>query len=277
LSIICSYFKKTRQGYYKAVKRKIRDQEKEKIVLEKVRTIRSKLPNIGTLKLKSNIERDENVSFRVSRDWLFSFLRERGLLIKKKKRYARTTNSNHHFKVYKNEIKDLPSDYKGNVLVSDITYLPTLQGFVYLFLVTDLRSRNILGYSLRNNLQIEGSIEALEMAINCLSKKRKGKVIHHSDRGMQYCGREYIEILKRNKIKVSMTEENHCYENAVAERVNGILKEELIGNNLLPNFELAQNLVINSVKLYNSKRIHQSLGYLTPDEVFFNKKPVNLF
>ena len=235
------------------------------------------MPNTGAVKLKENIERDKSIEFKVGRDWLFSLLREKKMLLYKKKRYVKTTNSSHHLKVYRNEIKSLKDKERALILVSDITYIPTEEGSAYLFLLTEMNSKKILGYSFRNNLQMEGAIDALKMALSYLPHTEKRKIYHHSDRGMQYCGKDYIEILKQNKIIISMTEENHCYENAVAERVNGILKEEFIGYKPLPNFQYADSLTRESILLYNSKRIHQSIGYLTPDECFYNKKPVNLF
>ena len=198
----------------------------------------------------------------IGRDRLFGVLRRNGLLVKKKRKYVRTTQSAHRFKVYKNLIWDEKVKRCEGVYVADITYLDTLEGYCYLSLITDQYSRKIVGYALSKSLSIEGSVEALQMALR--ETKNPKELIHHSDRGIQYCSRGYTELLKKKGVQISMTEENHVYENALAERVNGILKDELqLGKKLL-SYSMAKELVDEAVKIYNEERLHMSLGYITP-------------
>jgi transposase InsO family protein len=149
--------------------------------------------------------------------------------------------------------------------VSDITYIATEDGFCYLSLITDVYSRKVVGYSLSQSLSIEGSLEALEKALASRTKKAQ-KLIHHSDRGVQYCSHAYVHRLQDAGITISMTEENHVYENALAERVNGILKMELgLGEKLL-SYSVAQKLVSEAIDIYNNERLHMSLDYITPEQ-----------
>lgn len=222
----------------------------------------------GTIKLKKEIEK--KLSFRIGRDWLFSLMNESGLSIRKKKRFEKTTNSRHKFPVYKNVIKDLSKNDKGFILVTDITYIPTQEGSLYLSLLTERNTKKILGYNIGESLIVEESIKALEMALKTLPKNHQEAIYHHSDRGSQYCCFDYINILKRENIIISMTEENHCYENAVAERVNGILKGEFFLNKF-PTKELAYKTIKQSIKIYNESRLHQSIDYKTPNEAYYEK------
>ncbi len=205
---------------------RIRKQENAKI-LDKVREMRNSIdPRLGGRKLHIYLNSwpEFYLGFKVGRDRLFELLREKDMLIKPRKRSTKTTNSNHRFRCYKNLIKDMNVDRPRQVLVSDITYIRHLDEFYYLALVTDYNSREILGHYLSQDLKAEGAIKALKMAIGKLDEC-KG-VIHHSDRGIQYCCTGYVDVLEKHGIKVSMTEEDHVYENALAERVNGILKDE---------------------------------------------------
>jgi putative transposase len=153
----------------------------------------------------------------------------------------------------------------NQVWASDITYLRTEKGFVYLSLMTDMYSRKIVGWSLSESLSIEGSVETLKKALR-ENSVQKG-LIHHSDRGVQYCSYDYVNILKKNKIAISMTEENHCYENAMAERVNGILKDEYLLDGTFRDFAHAKKACREAVMLYNTRRPHWSLDLKTPDRV----------
>ena len=173
---------------------------------------------------------------KVGRDQLFRILRENRLLIRRKKYSSRTTNSYHRFYKYDNIIKDLEINRPNQVWASDITYIRTIKGFCYLALITDMYSRKIVGYDLSDSLELKGCVRALNKAI--YNAKNIERLIHHSDRGIQYCSNVYTQILKRKKIKISMTEENHCYENALAERVNGILKDEFYLMPLKTNINL---------------------------------------
>jgi putative transposase len=205
---------------------------------------------------------------KVGRDTLFKILRDHNMLTLRKKYSARTTNSYHRFHKYKNIIKELEVNKPNQVWVSDITYIRTVKGFCYLALITDMYSRKIVGYDLSDSLELKGCVRALNKAIY-QAKDIKG-LIHHSDRGIQYCSNIYTQILKRKKIDISMTEENHCYENALAERVNGILKDEFYMDQTFTNTAHAKRAVKNAIKLYNEIRLHLSLDFKTPNMVYNN-------
>ena len=191
------------------------------------------------------------------------------MLIKPTKIYCRTTHSNHWFKKHPNLIRDIVPNRPNYIYVSDITYIPTIEGFLYLFLITDAFSRRIVGQHLADSLIAEGSLIALNKSIKLRTDKEQ-ELIHHSDRGSQYCCKEYTKLLEDNKIAISMTEDNHVYENALAERVNGILKSEFIGFEPIINKKIAKKLVEQSISIYNTERLHTSLGFKTPEEVHFN-------
>jgi len=203
---------------------------------------------------------------KVGRDTLFKVLREHKMLTLRKKYSARTTNSYHRFYKYNNSIKQLEINKPNQVWASDITYIRTLNGFCYLALITDMYSRKIVGYDLSDSLELKGCVRALNKAIY-QAKSIKG-LIHHSDRGIQYCSNVYTQILKRKKIDISMTEENHCYENALAERVNGILKDEFYLDQTFTNVAHAKRAAKNAINLYNEIRLYLSLDYKTPNMVY---------
>ena len=198
----------------------------------------------------------------IGRDRLFKVLRSRGLLVGRRRKYVRTTHSAHRFKVYKNLIVKRTPQRAEEVFVADITYIDTMEGYCYLSLITDQYSRKIVGYALSKSLSIEGSVEALRMALRGTTNPRL--LIHHSDRGIQYCSKGYTDLLKENGVRISMTEENHVYENALAERINGILKDELQLGEKLVSYSVAKKLVDEAVKIYNEERLHMALGYVTP-------------
>lgn len=207
-----------------------------------------------------------NDNIKVGRDTLFKVLRKYKMLTLRRKNSARTTNSYHRFYKYKNIIKDLEVNRTNQVWVSDITYIRTVKGFCYLALITDMHSRKIVGYDISDSLELKGCVRALNKAIY-LAKNIK-QLIHHSDRGIQYCSNVYTQILKRKKINISMTEENHCYENAMAERVNGILKDEFYLDQTFDNVAHAKRAAKNAINLYNEVRLHLSLDYKTPNMVY---------
>lgn len=264
---LSSFFSATRQAFYKRRKNRKDIQPLLDMVLELVRERKKLLPNEGARKLLFRLKPDlKRLSIELGRDRLFSLLRENGLLVRRKKRYAVTTNSRHHFRKYGNLIKEKEVTAPNEVFVSDITYLRTSEKFVYLSLVTDLFSRKIVGYNVSESLSIEGSILSLKMSLNGL-KKDTG-LIHHSDRGVQYCSYAYTDILKEHGMQISMTEENHCYENAVAERVNGILKQEFALDRVFSGLKEAVQAVEEALHLYNNERLHWSLGLKTPSSVY---------
>ena len=188
------------------------------------------------------------------------------MLTLRKKHSSRTKNSLHRFYKYKNVIKDVLVNRPNQVWVSDITYIRTLKGFCYLALITDMHSRKIIGYDLSDSLELSGCARALKKAL--YQAKSTDELIHHSDRGIQYCSNQYTQILKKNNIKISMTEENHCYENAIAERVNGILKDESYLDQTFDNMAHAKRTSKSAINLYNQIRLHVSLDYKTPNMVY---------
>ena len=202
----------------------------------------------------------------IGRDRLFDLLRCKGLLIRPKRRYVRTTNSNHWFTKYRNLIRDIQIKRTGEVIVGDITYIETREGYCYLSLLTDVYSHKIVGYHLSQSLSVEGSLKALEMALRGI-KDRFG-MIHHSDRGIQYCCNAYTDRLRKAGVSISMTEENHVYENALAERVNGILKNEFLLGECLPSYKMACKMVKEVINIYNNERLHMSINYMTPARKF---------
>ena len=258
---LCECFGYSRQALYKY---KLQDDQKERaMILKKVQTIRYNQPHVGTRKLKDHLA---GQGITVGRDRLFDLLRARQLLIKPKRRYQKTTYSRHRLKTYRNLVKDHPATGPDQVYASDITYVSTDQGYQYLFLITDMYSRKIVGHCLHKDLTISGALMALQRAIKQQRKPRE--FIHHSDRGIQYCSHEYIRMLEHHNASVSMTEENHVYENALAERVNGILKTELLPRRL-PR-ATAHKIVERAINIYNKQRLHNSLINRTPESVHNN-------
>lgn len=242
-------------------------------VIELVKELRATMPRLGVRKLYYMLK-DELYKLKVGRDKLFTILRANDMLIKPKKQYHITTNSFHRFKKHKNLIKDIECKRVNEIWVSDITYTGTRDNPSYLALITDVYSKKIVGYDLSNSLSVDGSVRALKMAIGKENNKLKLPLIHHSDRGLQYCSNEYQDLLKGNGIKSSMTEQYDPYENAVAERINGILKQEFCIDEYDIPLEIRQDLVKDAIKTYNNKRPHWSNNLLTPNEMYLSKKQI---
>ncbi len=255
----------SRQGFYKhevlLEKRSVQARE----VIDIVNGIRAIMPRTGCRKMHGEVNRQ--LILRkiepIGRDRFFEILRERDLLIKRKRRTVFTTDSYHRFRTYKNRLKNAIITKPNQAWVADITYLRIKNDFCYLFLLTDDYSRKIVGYNVSKDLSVMGAQKALKMA----SKQANGAeaIIHHSDRGIQYCCDAYVKQMKKHKMQISMTEVNHCYENAKAERVNGILKQEFYLNEVLPNYKSACKMVTEVIKIYNNNRWHQALNYMTPE------------
>ncbi len=267
LSEVCNCFNLKRDAYYKCQRRFKRRRAVVSQVLELVKQERKEQPRIGTRKLHNALhEGFYRANLKIGRDRLFDILREKNMLVKRKRAYAKTTNSYHHFHKYNNLIKELEITKPNQVWVSDITYIRTVKGFCYLALITDLYSRKIIGYDISDSLELTGCLRALKKAL--YHARPKAGLIHHSDRGVQYCSHMYVNELKKRGIQISMTQENHCYENAVAERVNGILKDEFYLDQCFFSSKHAKLATKNAIKLYNNKRLHLSLGYKTPNTVY---------
>lgn len=233
--------------------------------------IRCKMPRIGTRKLYFLIQDDlKELGIKIGRDVLFNFLRAEHLLIKPKRSYVKTTDSKHWMKKYPNLVKQIELTGPEQLWVSDITYIKTDNGHEYLSLITDAYSKKIMGYELLNNLSTAGPLQALELAIK--NRIYTNQLIHHSDRGLQYCSAEYIGKLKENNIKISMTENGDPYENAIAERINGILKYEFLIIDGFKNHFQAMAVISQSIDIYNQSRPHLSCQMLTPNKAHLQQK-----
>jgi transposase InsO family protein len=254
----------SRDAYYKKLNRGYAEQAEDSVMLELVDNIRTDEPGVGTRKLHDRLIKS---GIRVGRDALFCLLRRTARLIKPKKSFVKTTYSQHSYVVAPNRIKNMVVTAPKQVLVSDITYLRMTRGeFAYLFLVTDKFSRRIVGYHLSRDLTHYSALLALDNAIRLMGDVTG--TIHHSDRGCQYCCHEFLRYLGENKMLSSMTDESHCYQNAIAERVNGILKLEFNLDAVFNSFKELQIAVAKSIMVYNTKRTHWSLGLKTPKQVY---------
>lgn len=269
ISEVCSCFNLKRDAYYKYQNRFKRRETVASKVIELVKRERKDQPRVGARKLyEALLPFLISSEIKLGRDRLFAILREHNMLVKRKKVSCRTTNSYHRFYKYNNLVKDIEVIRPNQVWVSDITYIRTVKGFCYLALITDMYSRKIVGYDISDSLELTGCLRALQKALR--HARPAVGLVHHSDRGIQYCSNQYVNELKKYKIDISMTEENHCYENAIAERVNGILKDEFYLDQCFFSTEHACDATKNAIKIYNTKRLHLSLGYKTPNMVFKN-------
>jgi putative transposase len=263
LSHACRLSGMCRQGIYQQQQRDIKRSKKLWEVKQMVIDIRRQMPRLGTRKIYYLIrDRLQQKGIKLGRDGLFCFLRAEQLLIKRRKSYIKTTWSKHWMRKYPNLLVKTKLERPEQAWVSDITYVGCKQGTVYLSLITDAFSRKIVGYNVSRDLRAEGPLQALKMAI----KSRKGSLplLHHSDRGVQYCSAPYQQMLGSNGIQSSMTETNQdCYHNALAERINGILKDEFLPTDPL-NIQEVKSIVAQSIYIYNNKRPHLSLNYKTP-------------
>lgn len=269
LAALSGLFGKTRQGWYQWASGLDDSVLFDALIAQMAIDIRSEINNmkLGTSKLLLLINEQLGLQgWHVGRDRLYAILRERGLLVRRRRRRAVTTNSNHLFKRYPNLIKERVIDQPEEVWVSDITYLRLEKGFAYLSLITDAYSRKIMGYCLHPTLAAEGPQKALMMAFT--QRHYPGhKLIHHSDQGIQYCSYDYVQLLKSNGIAVSMTKGGSPQENAIAERINGILKQEYELHKTFGSIEMAKKAVAQGITSYNEKRPHRSLAMQTPDQV----------
>ncbi|SDM92127.1 IS3 family transposase [Pedobacter antarcticus] len=274
IKLLCRLFGKTRHAYYDRQWR-VQDQGlKDEIVLQHVLDVREKQKRIGTLKLHFLLQEKLCAHhINIGRDYLFGLMREHGLHIRRRKRKAITTNSRHWMRKYNNLIVGLELDRPEQVWVSDITYIQLKQQWGYLSLITDAYSKQIMGWAFRKDLSAQGCIDALEMAIG-KRKYPKNQLIHHSDRGAQYCSKKYVDLLISNNIAVSMTENGSPYENAIAERVNGILKSEFDLHSSKVGFRETTQKIRENIQTYNQLRPHASCDYLTPEQAHLKHGPL---
>ena len=263
---MCRLFGKSRHAYYDHQWR-VQDQGlKDDIVVQNVLTIRETLPATGTLKLYEMLKVPlESHKIKVGRDYLFDLMREHNLNIRRRKRNVVTTDSRHWMHKYNNLIKELAVIRPEQVWASDITYIRLINHWGYLSLITDAYSRKIMGYSFRKDLSAKGCLDALKMALKARMYADQ-PLIHHSDRGAQYCSEAYVSLLVENGTAISMTENGNPYENALAERVNGIIKTEFNLHHSTQGFEETSKRVQAAIKAYNEIRLHASCDYLTPEK-----------
>lgn len=274
IAVLCRLFGKTRHAYYDYLWRKESSLVKEDIILQEVLSIRKDLPRLGTRKLHYVLQ-NKLASHQITfgRDYLFDLLSEHKLLIRQRKRKTITTDSRHWMRKYSNLVKGLVITRPEQVWVSDITYIRLTNQWGYLSLITDAYSRKIMGYNFRQDLAAEGCINALKMALN--TRLYNESIIHHSDRGSQYCSHNYIDLLLKNNIAISMTENGDPYENALAERVNGIIKTEFNLYSSSLGFDQTEHQVSKSIKSYNELRPHASCDYLTPNRAHLQTEKLN--
>lgn len=236
-------------------------------ILSGIKDIRKSQPRLGTIKLRLLLEEEiKKCGSGYGKNKFFDLLRENDLLVKRRRRYSVTTNSNHPFRKHTNHLAGLEITRPDQAWVSDITYLRIHNRFVYLSLITDVYSRKIVGWDVDISLAVEGAIRALKMALKH-SLSRKG-MIHHSDRGVQYCCYAYNQLAAENEIIMSMGEAGNCYDNAIAERVNGILKDEYMLDSEFKNIDMAKKAVEEAIYLYNYERPHWSLGLKKPADMY---------
>ena len=282
ITYACNLFGYNRQVYYRSKSRVILYQQRAEVVISLVKAIRLKMPRLGGKKLYHLLKGELN-ELGVGRDKLFAILKANHLLIKPKRQYHITTDSHHRFRKHKNLIEELQVSRPEEVWVSDITYIGDRDHPQYLALVTDSYSKKIVGYDVSNSLSVQGAARAIKMAVQNRKYKEK-QLIHHSDRGLQYCSDQYQELLRKNNIKCSMTEQYDPYENPTAERINGILKQEFIQGIKVKDLTLMKCLVKQSIKIYNNERPHLSCQMHTPEymhgqndvviKTYRRKKPV---
>lgn len=266
----CYLFGIDRQVYYRKIKRKISKQSKARQVVSMVLEIRKSMPRLGARKLYHLLS-DKLQLIKIGRDKFFDILRANHLLIQPKRRYHITTNSHHRFRKYQNQILDLEINRPEQVWVSDITYIGKRENPCYLSIITDAYSKKIMGHYVADNLNTESSLKALKAAV----KQRRDKnspLIHHSDRGIQYCANDYQNVLNKNEILCSMTQNSDPYENAVAERINGILKQEFMIDKYKQKLNIMKSVVKQAVNTYNKQRPHYSNYMLTPNQMHMQKQ-----
>ena len=261
LGRLCGLFDRSRQAFYQRQQVIYEQALEEDFVVSQVQKIRVQQPRIGCRKLLVKLE---EVGIQMGRDALFDMLRNNGLLVRRRRNGIRTTNSSHWLRKYPNQIRHFEPMRPNQLWVSDITYLETKEGFLYLFLITDAYSKKILGWTIAENLEADNAVAALKMALRSMKEDCSG-LIHHSDRGVQYCSDKYVKQLNKHNILISMTENGDPLENAIAERVNGILKDEwLYDLGKMDKFGMYK-IIPKIIHIYNDERPHLSLSMATPN------------
>ena len=263
---VCRELGITRQGHHKALASEPPAAMAREMVVQLVAERRRELPRLGGLKLHHLLKADlRAMGIKLGRDRFFDVLRAEDLLVERRRSRTRTTDSFHRFRIWPNRVKGLAIVRPEQVWVADITYIRLRRGFAYLFLLTDAYSRKIVGWTLGETLETRWGLAALGMAVKGVDGPPAG-LIHHSDRGVQYCSGDYVKALKNEGIEISMAEAGNPYENAIAERVNGILKDEFLLDRTQEDVEAARRGVRQAVRAYNTLRPHRSIALMTPAE-----------
>lgn len=268
LAKLCGWFGITRQAYYQNNWEGVSTTLEEELILQQVRSIRKDHRRVGTRKLYEMMQPfmvGHNI--KMGRDALFNMLSINHLLVRKRKRRIQTTNSYHWFRKYSNLIRGFIPTAINQLWVSDLTYWKLKENHVYISFITDAYSHKIVGYQVAETMEAIESIQALQMALSALGAESHLNLIHHSDRGIQYCSHAYVKLLQQYNIKISMTENGDPLENAIAERVNGIIKDEYLETYDIGNIKEAKGLLKAVVDLYNNERPHMSIGNLTPNHI----------
>jgi len=273
---LCGWFGITRQAYYQQNQEDIQSTIEEELVIQEVRKIREKHPRMGGRKLYHLLlSFMQEHRIKMGRDALFTMLSENHLLVRNRKRTIRTTNSYHRYKKYPNLIRDFIATAPNQLWVSDITYWRiNTDKHVYISFITDVYSHKIVGYHVAETLAVVETIQALNMALLALGPTRPVQLTHHSDRGFQYCNPAYVKLLQDYNIGISMTENSDPLENALAERLNGIIKEEYLSAYEVNTIKEAKTLLASVITLYNNERPHMSIGNLKPNQVHQSKLPI---
>ena len=263
---VCRQLGYSKQAYYQSLSRKTAAGRQLEQIKQKVVGVRHQLPRLGTRKLYKLLGGDfKQAGLKIGRDRLFDLLRQESLLIVRKRKYVSTTDSRGWMRQYPNLVDGMALNRPEQLWVADITYLRTKEGYNYLHLITDAYSKRIMGYKHSDNLGAGMSLEALKMAFN--QRYYRQSLIHHSDRGLQYCSRDYTETLKQHKASISMTQTGSPYDNAIAERINGILKQEFGLDDVFENMQDAGKQINDAITSYNNLRPHLSNHYLTPEQM----------
>jgi putative transposase len=272
LAKLCGWFGISRQAYYQNNWEVLSTTIEEDMILQQIRHIRKHHRRMGTRKLYEMIQPFMlNNHIKMGRDALFDLLSSNHLLVRKRKRRVQTTNSYHRLRKYPNLIRELIPKEINQLWVSDITYWKVKEGHLYISLITDAYSHKIVGYHVGETMETIESLHALQMALSGLVKEHDFSLIHHSDRGIQYCSQSYVKLLEDYQIQISMTENGDPLENAIAERVNGIIKEEYLDTYEIDTLADARLLLHQVIDLYNNERPHMSIGNFTPNQIHQSK------
>jgi len=271
LQSLCRLFGYSRQAFYKQQRLQLLQQSKDGLIIQQVLNIRKEQPRCGTRKLLVMLQPFlKKQDLHIGRDTFFHLLAKNKMLVRKRKRSTYTTNSKHFFYRYPNLVQHFTPLHAHELWVADITYIPMKERFAYLYLITDAYSRKIVGFHVSDDMRVSSAVVALQKAMD--QKPADAIVIHHSDRGLQYCSNDYVTLLKQHHARISMTQNGNPYENAMAERVNGILKTELISESY-PDLKQAMQHIARCITVYNYRRVHSSLNWQIPSNVHAQKGP----